>query len=111
MPVNKTRKVVKYGSRRKVFGGTAERTTGGLRKEDLIKNERGRIVSIKRHSTMKAKHGGGSASTQPKPDLNEQNVQQKNAGVHRGGQDSANRSSPNVNRSSQMYSSGDESVV
>ena len=111
MSGNKTKKISKYGSRRKVFSGTAERTTGGLRKEDLVKNERGRIVSIKRHSTMKAKHGGGVASTQPKPDLNEQNVQQKNAGVHRGGQDSANGRSTNVNRSSKMHSSGDESPL
>lgn len=52
----KTRKVVKYGSRRQVFNGTAERTTGGLRKEHLMKNERGRIVSAAKHKTMKQKH-------------------------------------------------------
>lgn len=50
MPNNKTQKV---GSRRKVFNGSAERTTGGLRKDDLIKNTSGRIVSLKRHTTMK----------------------------------------------------------
>lgn len=49
----KTRKVLKVGSRRQVFNGTAERTTGGLRKENLMKNGRGRIVSTKRHTNMK----------------------------------------------------------
>jgi hypothetical protein len=43
----------KIGSRRQVFNGTAERTTGGLRKEHLMKNGRGRIVSTKRHTNMK----------------------------------------------------------
>lgn len=52
----RTRKVSKFGSRRQVFNGTAERTVGGLRKENLLKNERGRIVSAKRHSTMKQRH-------------------------------------------------------
>jgi hypothetical protein len=52
----KTRRVEKYGSRRRVWNGTAERTKGGLRKEDLIQNGRGRIVSAKRHTTMKARH-------------------------------------------------------
>lgn len=52
----KTRKTVKYGSRRMVFNGSAEMTNGGLRKEQLIKNERGRIVSAKKHSTMKQRH-------------------------------------------------------
>ena len=49
----KTRRLDKYGSRRKVWNGTAEMTNGGLRKDDLIKNNKGRIVSVKRHSTMK----------------------------------------------------------
>ena len=49
----KTKKVSKYGTRRKVFGGSAEMTTGGLRKEHLMKNQRGRIVSVKKHTTMK----------------------------------------------------------
>ena len=48
----KTRKI-KVGSRRQVFNGTAERTSGGLRKEHLMKNGRGRIVSTKRHTNMK----------------------------------------------------------
>lgn len=52
----RTRKVAKFGSRRQVFNGTAERTTGGLRKEHLMKNERGRIVSAAKHKTMKHRH-------------------------------------------------------
>ncbi len=52
----KTRKSVKYGSRRQVFNGSAEKTTGGLRKEHLMKNERGRIVSAAKHKTMKNRH-------------------------------------------------------
>lgn len=52
----KTRKVVKYGSRRQVFNGSAEMTSGGLRREQLMKNERGRIVSAAKHKTMKQRH-------------------------------------------------------
>jgi hypothetical protein len=57
MPTNKTQRV---GSRCKVFNGSAQQTTGGLRKEDLMKNTAGRIVSVKRHRTMKQRHVGGS---------------------------------------------------
>ena len=53
----KTRRVEKYGTRRRVWNGTAEKTRGGLRKEDLVRNNRGRIVSAKRHTTMKQRHG------------------------------------------------------
>lgn len=52
----KTRRVEKYGTRRKVWNGTAEKTKGGLRKENLVRNTRGRIVSAKRHTTMKNRH-------------------------------------------------------
>jgi hypothetical protein len=51
MPNNKTQR--KFGSRRQVFNGTAEKTPGGLKKDDLLKNTYGRIVSVKRHHTMK----------------------------------------------------------
>lgn len=43
---NKTMR--KIGSRRKVWNGTAERTTGGLTRKDLKQNKYGRIVSVKR---------------------------------------------------------------
>ena len=50
------------GSRAQVFHETAYKTTGGLRKKDLMKNKHGRIVSAKKHKTAKkerrlVKHG------------------------------------------------------
>lgn len=59
MPNNKTLRV---GSRRQVFNGSAEKTVGNLRKEDLLKNKAGRIVSVKRHHTMKRRIAGGEFS-------------------------------------------------
>lgn len=38
------------GSRAQVFHNTASHTSGGLTKDDLMKNKRGRIVSKKRHA-------------------------------------------------------------
>ena len=35
----------KVGSRRQVFNGSAEKTSGGLKKSDLLLNKNGRIVS------------------------------------------------------------------
>lgn len=58
----KTRKVTKYGSRRKVWNGTAEMTVGKLRKDDLMKTKRGRIVSKKRHVRMGGGKENGSSS-------------------------------------------------
>ena len=54
-------KTIKRGSRRKVWNGSAEMTTGGLRKEDLTKNKYGRIVSVKKH-TLRKLHGGENGS-------------------------------------------------
>jgi len=51
-------KTLKRGSRRQVWTGKAEMTAGGLRKEDLDKNKRGRIVSIKKCQTMKKTYKG-----------------------------------------------------
>lgn len=48
-------KTLKVGSRRMVFNGSAEKTPGGLTKDDLIKNKHGRIVSAKKHHTMRRK--------------------------------------------------------
>lgn len=53
MPNNKTQRVI--GSRAKVMHGGAEKTVGGLRKEDLMYNKAGRIVSKKKSETMKNK--------------------------------------------------------
>lgn len=41
------------GSRAKVWHGTAYKTTGGLTKNDLMKNKHGDIVSKKKHATAK----------------------------------------------------------
>ena len=52
MPNNKTQRV---GSRAKVMHGGAEKTVGGLRKEDLMYNSAGRIVSKTKSQNMKQK--------------------------------------------------------
>lgn len=41
------------GSRAQVWHGTADHTSGGLTKKDLMKNKHGRIVSRKKHFTAK----------------------------------------------------------
>ena len=40
--------MLKVGSKAQVWHGTAERTSGGLTKNDLIQNKHGRIVSKKK---------------------------------------------------------------
>jgi hypothetical protein len=47
--------VKRVGTRRLVWNGKAKQTPGGLKKEDLLQNKHGRIVSKKRHETMRAK--------------------------------------------------------
>lgn len=44
---------LKEGSRRQVFNGTAEHTSGGLIKKDLMKNKHGEIVSKKASKAAK----------------------------------------------------------
>jgi hypothetical protein len=46
----KTRKSKIIGSRRQVWHGTMQKTSGGLTKGDLMLNKRGRIVSKKKHA-------------------------------------------------------------
>ena len=51
-----------FGSRTQVMNGTAYKTSGELKKSDLLKNKWGRIVSAKKHATAKKekrleKHG------------------------------------------------------
>ena len=41
------------GSRAQVMHGTAYKTSGGLKKSDLLQNKNGRIVSKKKHHTAK----------------------------------------------------------
>ena len=42
----------------RVFRGTKERTSGGLKKSDLMKNSRGKVVSIKKSRVAKSHRGG-----------------------------------------------------
>jgi len=50
-----------------VWNGKAEQTAGGLKKDDLIKNKNGRIVSAKKNATMKNVYkGSDSDSEEPK---------------------------------------------
>ena len=42
-----------FGSRAEVYHGTAKKTTGGLEKDNLLKNKHGYIVSKKKSSFMK----------------------------------------------------------
>ena len=49
-----------YGCRSAVFRGKAKKTTGGLKKEDLIKNKYGNIVSKKRSEAAKQKSNLGN---------------------------------------------------
>ena len=46
----KVRKSKIIGTRRQVFSGSMTKTSGGLTKDDLMLNKRGRIVSKKKHS-------------------------------------------------------------
>ena len=41
------------GSRAQVLHGTAYKTSGGLKKQDIMMNKRGRIVSKKKHVSAK----------------------------------------------------------
>lgn len=43
----RVRRVRVVGSRRQVYNGSAQKTKGGLRKGDLVKNKNGAIVSRK----------------------------------------------------------------
>jgi len=47
------KKIATIGSRARVWHGTAKKTSGGLKKRDLIKNKYGRIVSRKKHEMAK----------------------------------------------------------
>jgi len=60
--VNGKKYKVLIGSRQQVFNGTAYKTTGGLKKSDILMNKWGRIVSASKHASAKSenrlkKHG------------------------------------------------------
>lgn len=48
-----TRKMPAVGSKAEVYHGTAAHTSGGLKKKDLMKTKKGRIVSRKKHAAGK----------------------------------------------------------
>lgn len=53
---------VLIGSRQQVFNGTAFKTSGGLKKKDILMNRWGRLVSASKHASAKQenrlkKHG------------------------------------------------------
>ena len=41
----------------RVFSGKKEKTSGGLRKQDLLRNKRGKVVSKKMHNRAKNSKG------------------------------------------------------
>ena len=45
--------MITVGSKAQVFHGTAKHTKGGLKKNDLMKTKRGKIVSKKQHAAGK----------------------------------------------------------
>ena len=46
-------KMVTVGTKAQVYHGTAKHTSGGLKKKDLMKTKKGRIVSRKKHAAGK----------------------------------------------------------
>jgi len=66
--------MITTGSKAQVFHGSAKHTSGGLKKQDLMRNKRGRIVSKKQHASgkkqmvtiMKSKHANVFRSNQQK---------------------------------------------
>merc|ERR1712173_431787 len=53
---------IKYGSMRRVWSGTADKTKGGLVKKDLCMNKRGKVVSKKQLSAAKKNFKGSALS-------------------------------------------------
>lgn len=56
---NFSKVVCTVGDMRMVWNGTAKHTAGGLTKEHLMKNKRGKIVSKKRHAIAKKRWPNG----------------------------------------------------
>ena len=51
------RKMPKYGDRKSVFDGLSGMTRGGLRKDDLILKDNGKIVSKRKSEAAKITYG------------------------------------------------------
>merc|ERR1712190_247472 len=58
--MKKAKKVSKVGKKWRVFAGKKEKTQGGLKKADLVKNKRGKVVSKK--ASLRAKKAYGQIS-------------------------------------------------
>lgn len=43
-------KILNIGSKRQVWNGSALKTSGGLKKSDLMQNKHGKVVSIKQYN-------------------------------------------------------------
>merc|ERR1712118_163256 len=56
MVMSKKTKTPSIGSRRQVWGGYATKTSGGLRKGDLMLNKNGKLVSKRKSKAMKGRH-------------------------------------------------------
>merc|ERR1719266_1721501 len=59
-PKKPKRKKLVYGSMRRVWSGTADRTKGNLKKADLCLNKRGKVVSKKRLKASTSNFRGSS---------------------------------------------------
>ncbi len=78
------------GTRAEVWHGTAKKTSGGLTKDDLLKNKSGRIVSKAKHNTAKKemrlkKHGYGPKSRKELKRLSKKGHSRKASRKMRGG--------------------------
>jgi hypothetical protein len=78
------------GTRAEVWHETAQKTSGGLKKTDLMQNKAGRIVSKLKHNTAKKelrlqKHGFGPKSKKEMMKLSRKNRSRKASRKMRGG--------------------------
>ncbi len=60
-------KILKYGDRKSVYEGLSQMTRGGLRKEDLIMKDNGKIVSKRKSEAAKATYGKYGFAKRTKP--------------------------------------------
>merc|ERR1712154_87023 len=56
------RKKTRVGSKRQVFSGSRDKSSGGLKKSDLKMNKRGKVVSAKASSASKKRYRNSGAS-------------------------------------------------
>jgi hypothetical protein len=73
-------KTLKRGTRRQVWNGSAEMTAGGLKKEDLDRNKRGRIVSKKKTSRMSAVYNESDEEPKEEPKVDPKSEPKKKGG-------------------------------